>query len=140
MVSRPSFPPAPFTFLFTDIEGSQLYHCCEWSLELGRNLEAEDYGREALRIAAAIQDRQLIVYPLALLAATGAAQGRLEEAGALWGSVESEEGRGPVGQWEQERELHASRVLAHAGDEFMRGRVAGRRLPLAEAVELALQT
>jgi predicted ATPase len=29
----------------------QVYHSCEWSLELGRTAEAEAYGRDALRIA-----------------------------------------------------------------------------------------
>ena len=116
----------------------QVYHACEWSLELGRSTEAEEYGREALRIAAAVQDRQLIVYLLAVLAGTAAAHGRLGEAGALWGAVEAEERRGRIGQWENERDVYAARVLEHEGEAFERGRVEGRRMPLSEAVEHAL--
>ena len=115
----------------------QVYHACEWSLELGRSTEAEEYGREALRIAAAVQDRQLIVYLLAVLAGTAAAHGRLGEAGALWGAVEAEERRGRIGQWENERDVYAARVLEHEGEAFERGRVEGRRMPLSEAVEHA---
>jgi tetratricopeptide (TPR) repeat protein len=118
----------------------QVYHVCEWSLELGRTGDAEAHGREALRIALAIQDRQLIVYLLAILAAIAAAQGRLEQAGATWGAVEAEEGRGRVGQWENERDAYATRVLEYANEEFEHGRAKGRRTALADAVELALSS
>ena len=118
----------------------QLYHGCEWSLELGRTEEAEAYGRDALRIAGAIQDRQLTVYLLAILAATTAAHGQLEKAGALWSAVEAEEGRGRIGQWEAERDVYAGRVLEHQNEAFDRGRVEGRRMTLSDAVEYALQT
>jgi predicted ATPase len=116
----------------------QVYHACEWSLALGRISEAEAFGRDALRLAAATQDRQLTVYLLAILAATAAAQGQPEQGGAIWGAVEREEKRGPVGQWEGERDSYAERVLRHAGPDFDRGRERGRRLDLDEAVEVAL--
>ena len=115
----------------------QLYHGCEWSLELGRTDEAEAYARDALRIAAGIHDRQLTVYLLALLAATAAAQERFERAGTIWGAVEAEEVRGPVGQWEAERDAYAARVVTR-NDVFDRGRAAGSPLSLSEAVEYAL--
>jgi predicted ATPase len=125
---------------FTWWQMHQLYHGCEWSLELGRTDQAEAYGRDALRIAAAIQDRQLIVYLLAILAATAAAHGQLEKAGAFWGAVEVEERRGRIGQWEAERDVYAARVLEYEGEAFERGRVEGRRMTLSDAVEYALQT
>jgi tetratricopeptide (TPR) repeat protein len=118
----------------------QLYHSCEWSLELGRRAEAEAYGRDALRIASAIQDRQLIVYLLATLASTAAAEGQVSKAGLLWGAVEAEEGRGLVGQWEAERDVYAARVLERESEGFERGRVKGRHISLSDAVEHALQT
>ena len=123
---------------FTWWQMHQLYHGSEWSGELGRTGEAEAYARDALRLAVAIQDRQLIVYLLAILAGTAAVQGHLEKAGAVWGAVEAEEGRGPVGQWEPEREAYAARVLEHANEAFERGRAEGRRMTLSDAVDYAV--
>src|SRR5204863_9149875 len=116
----------------------QLYHGCEWSLELGRIDEAEAYARDALRLAAAIHDRQLTVYLLALLAATAAAQKEAERAGILWGALEREEARGPVGQWEAERDDYRSRVQPDDFEQFELGRTRGRRLSPAEVVEYAV--
>jgi predicted ATPase/class 3 adenylate cyclase len=123
---------------FTWWQMHQLYHGSEWSLALGRTGGAEAYGRDALRLAVAIQDRQLIVYLLAILAGTAAAQGHLEKAGAVWGAVEAEEGRGRVGQWEAERDVYAARVLDHENEAFATGRVKGRRMTLSDAVDYAL--
>jgi predicted ATPase len=111
---------------------------CEWSLELGKSSEAEAYGRDALGLALEIGDRMHAVYLLALLARVSADDGRLERAGLLWGALESEEERGPVGQWEAERHVYAARVLAVAGPDFERGRAEGRRLSLEEGVSYAL--
>jgi predicted ATPase len=123
---------------FTWWQMHQLYHGSEWSLALGRTGEAEAYGRDALRLAVAIQDRQLTVYLLAILAGTAAAQGHLEKAGAVWAAVEAEEGRGRVGQWEAERDVYAARVLDHENEAFATGRVKGRRMTLSDAVDYAL--
>jgi predicted ATPase/class 3 adenylate cyclase len=123
---------------FTWWQMHQLYHGSEWSLALGRTGEAEAYGRDALRLAVAVQDRQLIVYLLAILAGTAAAQGHLEKAGAVWGAVEAEEARGRVGQWEGERDVYAARVLDHENEAFATGRVNGRRMTLSDAVDYAL--
>jgi predicted ATPase len=123
---------------FTWWQMHQLYHGSEWSLALGRTGEAEAYGRDALRLAVAIQDRQLTVYPLAILAGTAAAQGHLDKAGAVWAAVEAEEGHGRVGQWEAERDVYAARVLDHENEAFATGRVKGRRMTLSDAVDYAL--
>jgi predicted ATPase len=123
---------------FTWWQMHQLYHGSEWSLALGRTGEAEAYGRDALRLAVAIQDRQLIVYLFAILAETAAAHGQLEKAGAVWGALEAEEGRGRVGQWEAERDVYATRVLDHENEAFATGRVKGRRMTLSDAVDYAL--
>ena len=48
-------------------------------------------------------------------------------AGRLWGAVEAEEERAPVGQWENERGTYEGRVLAHAG-EAKNSRVAFQAL------------
>jgi hypothetical protein len=123
---------------FTWWQMHQLYHGSEWSLSLGRTGEAEAYGRDALRLAVAIHDRQLIVYLLAILAGTAAVQGHLEKAGAVWGGVEAEEARGRVGQWEAERDVYAARVLDHENEAFATGRVRGLRMTQSDAVAYAL--
>jgi predicted ATPase/class 3 adenylate cyclase len=115
-----------------------LYALCEWSFESARPDEAHRFGRKALALAHRIGDRMHGIYLLALFARGAAEEGRLERAGFLWGAVEAEEQRGIVGQWEGERELYATPVLAHAGDDFERGRAAARGLSLDEAVGAAL--
>jgi hypothetical protein len=59
-------------------------------------------------------------------------------AGRMWGAVEAEERRAPVGQWESERADYAAKILVVDGPEFRRAREEGRRLPLARALEEAL--
>ena len=114
-----------------------LYEVVTYSAELGRIVEAEADGLEALRRAEEIGDRQLMIYLLALLARAAGSRGARERAGVLWGAVEAEEARAPVGQWEAERDAHAAPVLAHADDVFERARRQGRSLSLSEAVAYA---
>jgi predicted ATPase/class 3 adenylate cyclase len=105
---------------------------------LGRLEEAERWSREALPQAHDIGERQFLLYGLALLARVAARTGRAERAGTLWGAIETEEARGPVGQWEAEREEFATAVLEAASPDFERGRAAGRAITLDEVVEYAL--
>ena len=82
-----------------------------------------------------------MVYSLALLAWAAAAVGDSERAGRLWGAIEAEERRGPVGGgWTDERELFVARLERVAGDAFDHARDEGRRVPLDEAVEFELPT
>ena len=77
------------------------------------------------------------VYALALLARLAGAAGQAERAGRLWGAIEAEEARGPVGYWEGDRERIASTVVI-SSTEFESARSAGRSLSLDEAVAYAL--
>jgi hypothetical protein len=52
--------------------------------------------------------------------------------------IVGEEARGPVGQWEHEREQYETAVRPAAGPEFEAARAVGRRLTLDEAVGYAL--
>jgi predicted ATPase/class 3 adenylate cyclase len=113
----------------------------ERAVLLARWDDAERWGREALAKAHAIGERQSLVFGLAALARAAAETGRPERAGTLWGAVETEEARGPVGQWEGEegeRQDYAGPVLAAAGPDFERGRAIGRRFTPADAIEYAL--
>jgi tetratricopeptide (TPR) repeat protein len=110
----------------------------ECALDLGRVGAAVSPARESLALAREIGDRQGIVFALALVAWAAADDGDLARAGRLWGAIEAEEGRARVGQWENEREKYAARVLSEGGAELERGLEEGRRLSLEAAVEGAL--
>ena len=123
---------------FTWMQASVVGDVADLSYELGRTDIAEERGREALRLAHGLLDRQLTVFVLGLLARFAAGGGRPGRAGRLWGAIEAEEARGPVGQWESERAEYEEAVLVAAGPRFEAGRVEGRTLALDEAVEYAL--
>ena len=79
----------------------------------------------------------MTLFSLALLAQLEAEAGRAERAGRLWGAIEAEESRGPVGHWDNDRDEVASAVVI-ASPEFEHGRSSGQSLSLDEAVEYAL--
>jgi predicted ATPase len=107
-------------------------------LELGRTADAEEAGRESLRLMHGIGDRQMMIFALARLARIAAETGREEEAGRLWGAIEAEEDRRPMGAWAKERQRFAAPVLAHASADFEHGRKEGRLLGLDEVIAEAL--
>jgi non-specific serine/threonine protein kinase len=123
----------------TWLQASFLLHRAELLLEQGRLGESESASREALRLATRIGARQATIIAVSLLAQVEGEAGQPERAGRLWGAIEAEEARGPVGQWDVEREEAARPVLAHAGPEFERGRQEGRHLSLQEAADEVLQ-
>ncbi len=106
--------------------------------ELGETDRADERAREALRLSRRVADRQAVIYSLALLARFAAESRDGERAGRLWGAIEAEEERSPLGHWERERDGYAAVVFAIEGPEFEAARSAGRRLSLDEAVEYAL--
>jgi hypothetical protein len=105
--------------------------------QLGRTEPAWQQAREGLCLFRECDDRRLTLYSLALLASFEAEAGRAGRAGVLWGAIEAEESRGPVGNWESERDEFASSVI-NPSPEFEQGRSAGRSLSLDEAVEYGL--
>ena len=82
-------------------------------------------------------DRQSIVFALALLARFATETGQVERAGRLWGAIEAEADRAPVGYWERHRDEFAALVV-HESPEFEQAREVGSRLSLDEAVAYAL--
>jgi predicted ATPase len=97
------------------------------------------WARQALLLARQIGNRQTIVYALAQLAAAAAAKNDRWRAGRLWGAIEADEARAPIGIWESAREPLASRVLGLATPELERGLQQGRCFSLDEAVADALE-
>ena len=80
-----------------------------------------------------------MVYGLAHLARTSAVERRPARAGLLWGALEAEAERAPLGQWEIEKEEYANGVLVAHGAEFDRAYAQGRALSLEAAVAEALR-
>jgi predicted ATPase len=119
-------------------EAGMLDALADCALDAGNLQEASAYAREMLFVARSIQDRLGTVYGLAYLACIAAGKSEFARAGRLWGAVEAEEARGPLGGWEAEREQFAGRVLGSDGPELEAARPAGRRLTLEEAVQEAL--
>ncbi len=104
------------------------------SLELGRLPDAEADARQALLLSQTMHDRNAIVYELGLLAEISVRAGDVQRAGTLWGAVEAEEARAPVGWW-----LHGP-VLFKPGDTLADAAFAeGRELSLEDAVAFALE-
>ena len=118
-------------------EVGALLHQGEFALRLGRLDDAATPVRDVVAIARRTGDRQHSVYGLALLAWLATGRGQLEAAGRLWGAVEVEAERAPVGQWEAERDEYAAHVVRD-DPAFERGRADGRRLTFDQAVDEAL--
>ncbi len=110
-----------------------------YAFELGRLDEALRHSRVVLKLSRTTGERQRTVFALARIAGIAARHKDSPRAGRLWGAIEAEEARGPLGLWEQHRDELAAPVLAVSGAEFERGRAAGRRLTLDEAVDYALE-
>jgi predicted ATPase len=123
---------------FTWWQIGMLQGLSECYLQLGRLDEGEAAGRKQLLLSRKIGERQSSVYGLVFLAWAASQRKDAARAGLLWGAVEAEEKRAPIGQWELERDLYAGRVLVADGPEFRRAREEGRRLSLERAVEEVL--
>jgi hypothetical protein len=144
-------PTGTVTLVFTDIEGSTRLleelgqEAYREALGGHRRIVREAFGRfdgyevdyegDAFFYAFASATAAVAAVELARFAAS---RGDADRAGRLWGAVESEEERRPVGQWEQEREGYAAPILAAAGPGFEVARASGRALALDAAVDYAL--
>ena len=118
-------------------EAIDLSNLADLSLALGRPEEAEEYARAALALSREMDDRLSTVQSLALLAQTAKAEGDAERAGRIWGAIEAEEARAPLGRWEQYRDEYEASV-SDGSPEFDRGRREGHSRPLEIAVEREL--
>jgi predicted ATPase len=123
---------------FTWWEVAMLAGEAECLVDLGRLGEAEEKGTRHLELARAIGDRQACVFALLLFALIAVGRGDRVRAGLLWGAIEAEEERAPLGQWALERDRYAGRVVAADDSAFARARGRGRTLSLYDALEEAL--
>ena len=123
---------------FTWWEANARANLAELALAQNRPEEAAARAKQALLLSRRTGDRQLTVYALAYLACAAAESGDAHRAGRLWGAVEAEEARRPLGHWEGAREQYAARVLERRPSELESGLREGRQLPLPAAVDEAL--
>jgi tetratricopeptide (TPR) repeat protein len=123
---------------FTWWEANTRANLAELALEQNRLEDAARRARKVLRISRVVGDRQLCVYAFACLAVVAAENGDARRAGRLWGAVEAEETRRPVGHWEGERDRYAARVLARTSPELESGLREGRQLSLPAAIDEAV--
>ena len=107
-------------------------------LERSHMDSAHAQGVRALGLAKLAGDRLGIVYGLTLFTKLAAAAGDNDTAGVLWGAVEVEAERGPLGLWTSEERPGVESSLPSDDADFVRGRERGRRLSLDEAIEVAL--
>jgi len=119
-------------------EKSALQEAAEFALLQGRADDAVQRAIASLPIALSIGDRQGLVYGLALIAWAAAEQGEVERAGRLWGTIETEAAKGPIGQWENERDDYAARVAPVSGPAFDAAVNAGRLMTVDDAVAYIL--
>jgi hypothetical protein len=109
---------------------------------IGELEDAEDFYKRSLSEFRAlghdpgVADRQNTIISLADFVNTKAAAGELDPAGVLWGAIEAEERRGPVGVWEQQKHEIADVLPPLPPDALRRGRT----LTLDEAVTYALES
>jgi predicted ATPase len=122
---------------FTWMQAIAVQAVADAAYELGRTELASTRGREALRLCRKCDDRQMTVFALAVLAQLESKAGRVDRAGRLWGAIEAEESRGPLGHWDSERDEVAA-IVVTPSPEFEQGRASGRSLSLDEAAEYAL--
>jgi predicted ATPase/class 3 adenylate cyclase len=122
---------------FTWMQAIAVQGIADVAYQLGRTELAWTRAREALRLCRECDDRQMTIFALAVLAQLESRAGRAGRAGRLWGAIEAEELRGPLGHWDSEREEVASTVVSPS-QEFEQGRSSGRSLSLDEAAKYAL--
>jgi predicted ATPase len=120
--------------------GGALLDLAYCTMQVDRLEDARKALLEALPLHQRLGDRLHLVYGLLLLGRVLAERGFLEQAGVLWGSLQAEAGRGPIGQWEDEDEQAEFEELRarYEGPDLERGLELGRGLSLNEAVEFAL--
>jgi predicted ATPase/class 3 adenylate cyclase len=116
----------------------QLSNLAFLALDRGDLDEAERDAQEGLRIVRQQENRQWALWLLAALARAALGRGDRERAGLLWGAVEAETERVPLGSWQARRADQAGELLAESDPAFVAAVEEGRRLDLWDAATIAL--
>jgi predicted ATPase len=110
----------------------------ELALDVGRPDESINWARRSLKLSRIMGDRGSMVYALASVSCAAAEHGDAGLAGRLWGALEEEVSRNPLGLWEAEKEPFVRRLDRLSGPEFERATHEGKLLTFHAAVDEAL--
>ena len=95
-------------------------------------------ARLGLELARQLHDYGGRVFGVGVLAVVACIDGNAERAGNLWGAIEHDDVRAPLGGWPRHRAACEARLAVCSGPALERAIAAGRRLSLDDAVVLAL--
>ncbi|MEJ7792199.1 MAG: adenylate/guanylate cyclase domain-containing protein [Gaiellaceae bacterium] len=119
-------------------ESGQLHGAAALERKLGKLDAAEGHALRSLELSLGLGDRRRVVFTAAELAVIAAESGDTEQAGRLWGAIESEQASRPVRQWGNRREELEAVVLRVDGPAFASARAEGCLLSIAEAAGLEI--
>ena len=109
------------------------------SLEADKVDDAYEKARAGLELARQLHDYGGRVLGVGLLACVAGVRGDPDRAGRLWGAIEDDHVRAPLGGWPRHRAGCEARLVASCGGAVLDAAVAaGRHLSLDDAVALAL--
>ena len=109
------------------------------SLEADKVDDAYEQARAGLELARQLHDYGGRVLGVGLLACVAGVRGDPDRAGRLWGAIEDDHVRAPLGGWPRHRAGCEARLVASCGGAVLdAATAAGRHLSLDDAVALAL--
>ena len=110
------------------------------SLEADKIDDADETARAGLELARQLHDYGGRVLGVGLLACVAGVRGDPDRAGRLWGAIEDDHVRAPLGGWPRHRAGCEARLVASCGGAVLdAAAAAGRHLSLDDAVALALE-
>jgi len=119
-------------------QSGMLLELAALSLEADRIDDANEMARAGLGLARQLHDYGGRVFGVGVLATVASVRGDPERAGRLWGAIEDDDVRAPLGGWPRHRAACEAR-LAGSSSSVLEGALAsGRHLSLDDAVALAL--
>jgi predicted ATPase len=109
------------------------------SLEADKLDDAHEKARAGLELARELHDYGGRVFGVGLFACIAGVRGNPKAAGRLWGAIEDDRVRAPLGGWPRHRASCEARLVESCGGAVLNAAVAaGRHLSLDDAVTLAL--
>jgi hypothetical protein len=118
-------------------ESVQLAWAAELELQRGGIDTAGGHALRSLELSLRLGDRRSAVLTAGKLAVVAAEREDAEQAGRLWGAIESEHAAQPVRQWESRRRELEELVLRVDGPAFRHARTEGSLMSIGEAAGLA---
>ncbi|MBA3787785.1 MAG: adenylate/guanylate cyclase domain-containing protein [Actinobacteria bacterium] len=119
-------------------QAGMLLELAALSLEADSIADAEENARAGLDLARQLHDYSGRVFGVGVLAGVAGSRGDAERAGRLWGAIEDDQARAPLGGWLRHRASCEARLAASSGAALDAAVAAGRHLSLDDAVALAL--